>query len=176
MGEAFIRSKLEAYGLSITLTDADRVAPDSNVYTLPARVSLVRYIQPSATGLPLDKVDENSIVAYRSNTNVEMYCMRPTQIVFAGTPGAGAELPMQYLGMPVALATTATNQLLTDYPQLYLDAAAIYIYRRAQDYESAQIAQDSAVGFINTINRQMKKQLGGAKSANTYNTSFRSSY
>lgn len=175
-GEGFIRSRLKAYGLSRTLTDADRSDPTSGVYTLPARLTLVRFVY-NADGMPLDQVDENLAWQYRSAANALMFAVRPSSILVAGVPGVGATLSLHYMGVPDALVgATDTNALLTDYTQLYLDAAAIWVHRRAQDYESAQLAQQSAIALIRDINSQIKKQLGGARAVPAYNVRHRSAY
>lgn len=176
-GEALIRSTLEAYSLTATLTDADRpLGTTSGVYTLPLRTILVRHLF-NADAMPLDQVDENLAWLHRSASNVAMYSVRPSSILVAGVPGAGASLALHYMGMPAALSAAGdTNQLLNDYPQLYIDAVATYMHERAQDYESAGRCFDRAQKLIRSINRQMKKHLGGARAVPVYNTTFRSSY
>jgi hypothetical protein len=173
--EAFIKSRLEAYGLEYTFTDADRSGVTSPVYTLPARVSLVRYLH--GPDFPLDQCDENVIAQRKTSSNLEAFAVRAETLVVAGTPGAGTTLLMQYFGLPAPLAADGdTNTLLNDYPQLYIEATQIYIFKRGQDYESARIAQESVISLINEINRKMKKKLGGKRAAGPYNVSFRSSY
>jgi hypothetical protein len=174
-GEALIKSRLESYGLEYTFTDADRSGVTSPVYTLPARVTVVKYL--SGVDYPLDQVDENLVAARRSSSLLECFCVRPNSLVVAGTPGAGVQLTMQYFGLPAPLVADGdTNALINDYEQLYIEATQVYIFKRAQDYESAKIAQDSAFSLIDEINRKMKKQIGGARASGPYNVSFRSSF
>ncbi len=175
-GEAFIFARLQSYGLQVTLTDADRSGVDSGVYTLPPKLIQVRYVIPTGCK-PLDQVDETAVALWQNNPRVGMYSIRPTAIVIAGIPAADAEFDLQYFGLPAALVDDAdTNQLLNDYPQLYKEATQVPLFKRAQNYQAAQIAQDSATGIINEINRKVRKQLGGARASNPYNVSFRSSY
>jgi hypothetical protein len=175
-GEALIRSKLEAYGLEITLTDAQRVVPNSPIYALPTGTTKVRYVIRS-DGIPLDQVDENLVGLYRSNADPLVYVVRHGTLVIAGTPGAGSTFTLLYVGMPVALAADAdTNTLLNDYPQLYIEAAQVYLYRRAQNYQSSDIAKTAVDNLVADINRKVKKMLGGARSANAYNVDFRSTF
>lgn len=175
--EGLIRSMLEAYSLTATLTDVDRpLGVTSGVYTLPIRTVLVRYVH-NADSMPLDQVDENLAWSHRSASIVGMYAVRATSILVAGVPGAGTSLELQYLGMPAALTLDAdTNQLLNDFPQLYVSALGVYMHNRAQDYESASLCRQEVVSLIRSINRSMHKLLGGARAVPVYNTNFRSTY
>lgn len=175
-GEALIRSMVHTYGMEYTLTDADRASSESNVYNLPSRCKQVRYIYNDSS-MPLDQVDENLAWEFRTNTQISMYAIRPRAVLIAGTPAAETELQLHYFGMPEALSNEeSTNTLLDDYPQLYKDAASVYVFKRAQDYESAQIMLQSVQGLAAKINNNVKKLLGGARATNVYNTTFRSSY
>jgi hypothetical protein len=66
--------------------------------------------------------------------------------------------------------------LLNDCPQLYIEAAQVYVFKRARNFQAATEAGNSVQFMINEINRRMKKKLGGAQSSNPYNVDFRSSY
>lgn len=174
--EAFIFARLQSYGLQVTLTDADRSGVDSPVYTLPDKLVQVRYLIPTGCK-PLDQVDETMIALWQNSSHVMVYAVRPTTLIIAGLPAANSEFDLQYFGLPAPLEDDAdTNTLLNDYPQLYKEAAQVPLFKRAKDYEAAQIAQDSATGIINEINRKIRKQLGGARASNPYNVDFRSSY
>lgn len=176
--EALIASRLESYGLEVTLSDTDRGDDFTTpVYALPDRLRLVRHVFKVGQTVPLDAVDETTIGLYSSAKEIVAYCVRVAHLIFAGLPGEGTEFRLHYFGLPAPLVNdTDTNKLLNDYPQLYKEAMQVYIYKRAKDFESAQVAQQSALGLIDEINRQVKKQLGGARSSNPYNVSFRSSY
>lgn len=172
-GEALIALSLEGYFLSATLDEGDRVL--DAVYTLPSRVTLMRTVLYN--NCPLEQVDESLIAQYRDNSNVVAYCMRDTTIVFAGIPPEDSEFTVNYFGLPAALEEeTDTNALLTDYPQLYIEAAQVYVFKRARNLEAASAMLQSVASYIRDINRRMKKKLGGGQSANAYNVSFRSSY
>lgn len=175
--EGMIRSKLEAYSLSTTLTDANRpLGVTSGVYTLPVGTTLVRFVH-NADDMPLDHVDESMVWSNRSNDLVSMYATRPGSINVAGVPGAGTSLFLQYLGVPAALALDAdTNQLLNDYPQLYINALGVFMHQRAQDYESMQGCAAEVAALVRSINRRMHKLLGGARAMPVYNVNSRSSY
>lgn len=175
--EGLIASRLESYSLEYTFADADRAGDTtSNVYTLPAKVVLVRHI--IYNNLPLEEQNETSIGLYRSFQDLVMYAIRPLSIAFAGVPPALAAPKMLYFGLPPALTADGdTNTLLTDYPQLYKEAAQVSVYKRAENLEKASAAFQSVISLIDDINRRVKKQMGGAQSlATPYNVQFRSSY
>lgn len=177
--EGLIASRLEAFSLEYTFGDADRsptLDTTSNIYTLPSKVVMVRHILYN--NLPLDEQNESSIGLYRSLQAVCMYTMRPLTIALAGVPPSLAALKMLYFGLPPALSADGdTNTLLTDYPQLYKEAAQVSLFKRAMDLERASAAFQSVISLIDDINRRVKKQMGGAQSTATpYNVTFRSSY
>lgn len=175
--EGLIASRLEAYSLEYTFSDADRGGDTtSNVYTLPPKVVLIRHV--IYNNLPLDEVDESTLGIYRSASGIAMYAVRPLTIAFAGVPPALAAPKLLYFGLPAALTLDAdTNSLLTDYPQLYKDAALVPLYKRAENLEKSSAAFQSVISLIDDINRRVKKQMGGAQSlATPYNVQFRSSY
>lgn len=173
-GEALISAHLESYNFLAQLTDANRVSAGSSNYNLPAALSQLRYVK--IDGRPLDKVDETSTYLYKNASKPIVYTQRVGQVIFAGTPADQTVIDIDYMGMPEPLASADTNSLLNAFPQLYIEAASIYVYKRAQDYDSGQIAMQSFMGLVSQINSKTKKLLGGAQSAPVYNTNFRSSY
>jgi hypothetical protein len=171
--EALFALTLDGYFLEATLDETDRVV--EAVYTLPAKVTMMRTVLYN--NCPLTQVDETFIAQYRRVTTPSMYCMRDTTILFAGIPPEDAEFELNYFGLPPALVDDGdTNNLLTDCPQLYIEAAQVYLFKRARNYEAASAMLQSVTSYIRDINRRMKKKLGGGQSANPYNVSFRSSY
>lgn len=171
--EALISASLDGYFLEGTIVEANRVA--DALYNLPSKVTSVRHVIYSNN--PLTQVDETLIGQYRGITEVCLYCMRDSRIVFAGIPPVDATFNINYFGMPAALVLDAdTNNLLNDYPQLYIEAAQVYVFKRARNLEMSSAMFQSVQGLIKEINRKTKKKLGGAQSANSYNVSFRSSY
>lgn len=172
-GEALIALSLEGYFLEATLTESDRVI--DAVYTLPAKVTMMRTVVHDDRTLV--RTDETNIIDYRDDSAVHSYCMRDSTIVFAGIPPDDAEISINYYGLPAALSDSApTNNLLTDCPQLYIEATQVYLFKRMRNYQAADLAMNSTQFIINELNRKMKKKLGGAQSANPYNVYFRSSY
>lgn len=174
--EGMIYARLKSYGLEYELTDADRDDTTSPVYTLPTKVVQVRHVIPPQCQ-PLTQADETLVAMHRANTQVKFYVVRPNTIVLAGTPAAEATFLLQYFGLPAPLdADGDTNALLNDFPQLYKEAAQVPLFKRVKDFESAQVAFQSANSLIDEINRLVRKKISGAQAANPYNVSFRSSY
>lgn len=172
-GEALIALTLEGYFLEATLDEDDRVV--EAIYTLPPKVALMRSV--IFDNRPLDQVDETLISQYRSVSTVCAYCMRDPTILFAGVPPEDSSFDLKYFGMPAALVSDSdTNTLLNDCPQLYIEAAQVYVYKRARNLELSSAMFQSVQSMIRDINRKTKKKLGGGQSANPYNVSFRSSY
>lgn len=173
--EAYIFSSLESYGLEYALVEADRLEPNSPVYTLPQPFTAERYL--FVNSLPLDKRDESAIYNLRASSDVIAYCMRPRHVIFAGTPAVDSTINLHYWGLPPRLSgETDTNTLMNDFPQLYIEATQIYVWKRAQNFEKVNEATTSVDRMIREINRKVKKQLGGARSSNPYNVQWRSSY
>jgi hypothetical protein len=171
--EALIAISLEGYFLETTIDEDDRAI--EAIYTLPAKVTMMRHV--IYNNCPLRQLDESLVAQYRSVTDVVGYCMRDSQIVFAGIPPEDAEFQLKYFGMPAALALPGdTNALLNDCPQLYIEAAQVYLFKRARNFEASSAMFQSVEFLIKEINRRMKKKLSGGQSANAYNVSFRSSY
>jgi hypothetical protein len=172
-GEALIALTLEGYFLEATLNETNRVV--EAIYSLPSKVTLMRAVLYN--NVPLDQVDETLVSQYRSITDLVAYCMRDSTILFAGIPPTDAEIQLKYFGMHAALVADAdTNTLLNECPQLYIEAAQVYLFKRARNIELASAMFQSVQSMIRDINRKTKKKLGGGQSANAYNVSFRSNY
>lgn len=172
-GEALIALSLEGYFLEASIDEDDRVV--DAIYTLPSKVTLMRTVLYN--DVPLTQVDETLVSQYRSIKDVTTYCMRDTNILFAGIPPTDAEFQLKYFGMPAALVSDSdTNNLLNDCPQLYIEAAQVYLFKRARNFDAAIAMTTGVSSYIKEINRKMKKKLAGAQSANPYNVSFWSSY
>lgn len=172
-GEALIALSLEGYFLEATLNESSRVL--EAIYTLPSKVTSMRTVLYD--NVPLDSVDETLIAQYRSITDVRAYCMRDSTILFAGIPPTNAVFKLAYFGMPAALVNDAdTNNLLNDCPQLYIEAAQVYLFKRARNFDAASAMLQSVQAYIRELNRKTKKKLSGKQSANPYNVAFRSNY
>lgn len=173
-GEALIRSKLTAYGISVTLDDADRVEAESPIYTLPSDVLKPR--QMRCNEIIIRQSDDTTVSMYRDSSVLSFYALGPDTVTFGGNPATGSEIIFDYFGQPPALTDAAGNTLSEKFPQLYFHAAAVYMLTRAQDYESTQLHMTSAQTILKDINTAMRRQLGRPEASPVYNTAFRSSY
>jgi hypothetical protein len=175
--ESLIRKRLEFYYQESTLQDTNRVTPTGAVYNLPARdIAIVRHILRS-DGVPLDQTDETMVDTYSGLNQVVLFAVRPATVIFAATPAVGDTFTLQYFGPPLPLTNPGdSNNLLNDYSDLYKEAIMVSIFKRAQNMDMASAMFQSANSTIDEINRKMKKLLGGARSSNPYNTTWRSSY
>jgi hypothetical protein len=172
--EGKIASQLDGYILTVSLTDANRTL-DGLYSLIGSKVSTARRV--TYLKRPLTQADESLAAEYLTHTDVLFYTMRGKSILFAGVPPALASIQLEFYGMPAALVSdTDTNDLLTEYPQLYLEAAQIFLYRRARNWDAVDRMDRSVNDLIRSINRRVRKQVGGAQSATPYNVRFRSSY
>lgn len=172
-GEALINANLEAYNLLATIGDAQRITPGEGRYSV-ASLTQMRYVR--IDGLPLDKVDETTAYMHRNANISSVYAQRVGEILIAAAPAVGVDIDLDYFGKPAPLATTPTNTLLDNAPQLYIDAACHYVFKRVEDFESAQLALDATLAMCRQLSAQVKKLLGGAQAQPIYNVQFRSSY
>lgn len=171
-GEGKIASMLDGYILSDILTDADKVAP--NIYSLANGVSMMRRVYYLRN---LTQVDESTADAHKDASRVLMYTMRDASIFVAGNTPPAAEVSVTYYGMPAPLAAEDdTNALLNEYPQLYIQAAQIFVFAKSQNWQAMNQMTSEVERLIREINRRTREKLGGAQSATPYNTTFRSSY
>lgn len=172
--EALIASRLEAYNFLTTLLDANRVVAAGPRYAISG-VTNIRYVR--IDGLPLDRVDETTILLNKNAARPLVYVPRASEIQIAANPAIGTVIDFDYMGKPPKLTDAAPNNtLLTDYPQLYIESASVYVFKHAQDIENSDLSMTHFVNLCAEINRVSKKLLGGAAGAPVYNTQFRSSY
>ncbi len=76
-----------------------------------------------------------------------------SQIVFDRVPDAVYNVEMQYFGTPTALsAANPTNDILTNYPTIYLSGCLWALFRWAQDQESAASAYGDFIRAIQGAN------------------------
>lgn len=77
-----------------------------------------------------------------------------SQLEFDRVPDAVYNIEMQYFGTPTPLSSTnATNDVLTNYPAIYLSGCLWALYQWAKDTESAVGAYDSFIGAIRGANK-----------------------
>lgn len=168
--EVLIRAKVEALELRVTLTETDRSS--GGIYNLSGRVREVRAAYASSiTGdsYPLENVGVAGIRRLRSDADVFQYAVVGQTIEFRGVPATDAELELVVLGWPEPLATTSTNELLTNYENLYTFGTLYFLYKHAQDLELAQDALNEFMSTAELLNKLTRRRHGGASLLPFYN-------
>lgn len=176
LGEGLIRRDLKAYELTAVLTDSDRVT--DGVFTLPGTVADVRTIHTvDRQGDGLHRVSADSIRRLSVSADVVQYCQHGNDTVeFRGVPSTTESFDVRYFGIPDPLATTTSNNLLTDHEGLYMAASMYHLYLHTQDRELAQDQANTFDAIMERINEYMSRKIGGAAVAPAYNFASRSSY
>lgn len=168
--EALIKRKVHALELRTTLVEADR--DTDGIYDLSGRVQRVRAVWavgPAGEQYPLENVGVAGIRALPSTADVSHYAVSGQKIEFRGVPGTDAELELIYVGWPVALATTSTNELLTEHEDLYINGTKFYLYNYTQDRELAQDALSAFLDAADDLNKNTAKLSGGGSVQPAYN-------
>lgn len=77
-----------------------------------------------------------------------------SQLEFDRVPDAIYNIEMQYFATPTPISSTnATNDVLTNYPAIYLSGCLWALYRWSKDPESAAVAYEDFIGAIRGANR-----------------------
>lgn len=177
-GEALIRRKLKGYLLTTTLTDADGTAT-AGVYNLPLYLLEVRDIKlQGRQGDSLVQVAPGQIRRLATTADVLQYCVYGARTVeFRGHPSTDHVFDLVYYGMPDPLSDAEDkNDLLTDHEDIYMTASKFYLYNHTQDRELAKDEYDLCMSYIDDLNEQVARRIGGATIAPSYNFSGGSSY
>lgn len=168
--EALIRRKVHALELRTTLVEADR--DTDGIYNLSGQVQSVRAIWaegPSGDQYALENVGVAGIRQLAANAPVLHYAISAQQVEFRGVPGTDAELELIYRGWPDPLATTSTNELLTNHEDLYVCGTLHYLYRYTQDLELAQAELSAFLDAAEDLNKNTAKLTGGGSVQPAYN-------
>jgi hypothetical protein len=168
--ETLIRAKVEALELRTTLTETDRSA--EGIYNLSGRVREVRaaYATSSAgDSYALENVGVAGIRQLLATSDVFHYAIVGQTIEFRGVPATDAEIELVIIGWPEALATTATNDLLTNYENLYTFGTLHYLYNYTQDLELAADAMNEFTATAELLNKLVRRRIGGGSVVPWYN-------
>jgi hypothetical protein len=169
--ESLIRTKVEALEIRTTLTDTDRAS--DGLYNLSGRVREVRaaYATTSTSGesYPLENVGVSGIRQLRADADPLHYAIAGQQIEFRGVPATGAELELVVIGWPEALATTASNDLLTYHEDVYIYGSLHYLYQFSQDLELAASCLDTFSRVVDELNKATRRRIGGGSVLPWYN-------
>lgn len=167
--EAMIKREVHALETRTTLEEADRIS--GGVYALSGQVQTVRSIIATANGdtYRLENVGLAGIRQLSANAPVQHYAVSGQTLEIRGVPATDAEFELIYEGWPDALATTATNTLLTNYSDLYLYGSLFHLYNYTQDLELAQAALSVFGDARDKINEAIAALRGGGSILPAYN-------
>jgi hypothetical protein len=168
--ESMIRREVNALEIRTTLDESDRSS--GGIYNLSGQVQQVRQVYAtSSTGetYALENVGLAGIRALPVDADVQGYAVSGQTIEFRGVPGTDAELELVCFGWPDALATTSTNELLTNYEDLYVYGTLFHLYTFTQDLELAQSALSVFVDAADKINKATARRIGGSSVQPAYN-------
>ena len=112
----------------------------------------------------LSAKDEVSIRLVETQGNVpRAYNIQDSTII--ARPFKGGDYLLSYHTVPVLDDTVTTNDVLTNYPQLYLYAALLELHVWTQDSELRAQALDTYKGEFHAINRQQARARMNAPAA-----------
>jgi len=120
----------------------------------------------SARGIRLT-VDGNPDLVYKTPEAMkrrpasglpQFYTILGNQIEFDRTPDTGYTIELQYYRKALPLTeSNQTNEVLTDYPDLYLSGALVELFTHSQDYQQQQIYKQRFIAAIKGANKSDKR-------------------
>lgn len=168
--EAMIRREVRAMETRTTLEEADRVS--GGVYSLGGQVQAVRSIVASASNGGTYRLENVGLAGIRilpADAEPQHFAIVGQTVEIRGVPATDAELELVYIGWPDALEDTATNELLTNYPDLYLYGSLFHLYNYTQDLELAQAALSVFGDAVEKVNEAIAHRIGGGSVMPAYN-------
>lgn len=91
------------------------------------------------------------------------YAFEGETVLFGPVPSSGLVIKMKYIEGITALSTdNTTNWLLTDHPDLYVNAALAELFDYTRDADQAALRRQKAVVAANSINRQGQRRKGNS--------------
>lgn len=167
--ESMIRRKLQALEFRVTLTESDRVS--EGVYSLPDYAQEVRAIfgTINSNRVKLRDVGLNGINGLAPTDQSQEFAVSGHTVEFRGVPGTGSEFEVVCYGWPDPLATTATNELLDRYEDLYVFGTLFFLYNHTQDLELAQASLSVFEDVVTHVNKMAARIVGNPAAPPTYN-------
>jgi hypothetical protein len=166
--EGMIRRTLQAYEVTTTLTEDERVS--AGLYELPSTLLNVREIFTGDTP-PLIQVSLAAIRGRSSSGAVLEYAVRGQRVEFRGVPATDAELELVYVGWPEPLVDDSdTNDLLEQHEVIYKSAMLHSIFAaNTQDLELADAQLEVFNNAVELLNQANGRKQGGATVTGAYN-------
>lgn len=91
------------------------------------------------------------------------FAIEGENILFGPTPASATAIKgTYYKTIPALSDANTTNWLLTDHPDLYLNAALAHLHTLLKDYDAANYHRSLATGLVEQVNK-----AGGRRSANS---------
>lgn len=165
--EARIRRKVRALELRTTLDETDRNT--EGIYNLSGQVLELRRVYTSDAVNGAENVGIAGIRLLDATAPVIHYAVSGQTIEFRGVPATDAEIELVYRGWPDPLATTSTNELLTNHEDIYVSGTLFYLYKYTQDLELAQSELSVFNDAVNELNKQTGRLTGGGSILPAYN-------
>lgn len=165
--EARIRRKVRALELRTTLVEADRNS--EGIYDLSGQVLEIRRAYTSDAVNGAENVGIAGIRLLDATAPVIHYAVSGQTIEFRGVPATDDEIELVYRGWPDPLATTATNELLTNHEDIYVSGTLFYLYKYTQDLELAQSELSVFNDAVNELNKANARLTGGGSILPAYN-------
>lgn len=167
--ESMIRRKVQALEFRVTLDESDRVS--EGVYSLPAYFQEVRAIYGTVNSNPIQlrNVGLSGILGLAGTDPALVYAIHGNTVEFKGVPGTNQEFTVLGFGWPNPLATTATNDLLTNYEDLYVFGTLFFLYNHTQDLELAQSCLSVFEDVVRHVNKMRQRIVGGPVAPPAYN-------
>jgi len=178
LAEANIARNLRANEMETVdkISESDRRAvgspPTEGIYNLPDRWLETRdmYSTSSNKDYRLDKTSTSYIHEITAASRAKVYATYGKLIQFRGIPDEDQEFTHIYYQRPVPFVNDSdTNNILLNYPDLYLYGGLYHLYLWTQDLELAQNYNQIFVSSVETINEQADRARGGAGTAPAYN-------
>lgn len=168
--ESMIRREVRAIETRTTLAEVDRIS--GGVYNLGGQVQEVRSILASSSTNDTYRLENVGLAGIRrlpADADPREYAISGQTVEFRGIPGTDVELELIYVGWPDPLATTATNELLTNHEDLYLYGSLFHLYNYTQDLELAQSALSVYSDARDKLNEAVGALKGGGSIMPGYN-------
>lgn len=167
--ESMIRRKVQALESRTMLTEASRVA--AGVYTLPAAMQDVRAIfgTVNSNRVQLVNVGLAGINQLAPTDVPTQYAISGHTVEFSGVPGLNSTFEIVGFGWPAALDATPTNELLTNFEDLYVFGTLFFLYNHTQDLELAQASLSVFEDVAKHVNKMASRIIGQPASPPTYN-------
>lgn len=168
--EGLIRRELEAYELSATIDEDDRIL--NGAYTLPSYLQIVRTITGTYSGeeYGLTDVGLSNIKNLPDDVTPLHYAIRGNTVEIRGVPATDAAFTVNYFGLPTPLsADEDENDLLTDHEELYVAGAQFFLFLHTQDRELANDKFSIFDDTIKKLNEMHSRKIGGGGTCGPYN-------